>query len=73
MLFVIEERDGVDEGIPNPRGHTLVVVNIVFVILSTLLVAARWFTRVKIQRLIGPDDWFILSVVVSVRDLSNAF
>ena len=57
-------RDGVDDNVPNPRGHTLVVTNIVLVIISSLLVAARWGTRIIIHRKGGSDDLAILGALV---------
>ncbi|KAI4200221.1 MAG: hypothetical protein LQ350_004079 [Teloschistes chrysophthalmus] len=62
---------------PETRGPALTVVNIVFIILVVLVVALRFYTRLRITRSFGLDDWvigaslvptFALTVVVLVAD-----
>ncbi|KAL9583682.1 MAG: hypothetical protein Q9212_002569 [Teloschistes hypoglaucus] len=62
---------------PETRGPALTVVNIVFIILVVLVVALRFYTRIRITRSFGLDDWvigaslvptFALTVVVLVAD-----
>ncbi|KAL8706599.1 MAG: hypothetical protein Q9201_000346 [Fulgogasparrea decipioides] len=62
---------------PETRGPALTVVNIVFIILVVLVVALRYYTRIKITHSFGLDDWvigaslvptFALTVVVLVAD-----
>ena len=50
----------------------LVLVNLVMVILSTLIVAARFAARLSVHRGVGIDDWLILSVVVRFFASSRA-
>ena len=64
MAPLIRRDDAIHEGISNPRGDTVVIVNIILTVLSTLLVATRFYARIKVFRVIGPDDWTILAVAV---------
>lgn len=64
MAAMLFPRDAIDDGAPNPRGKTLVVVNIILVIISSFLVAARWATRITIHRKLGSDDYAILGALV---------
>lgn len=62
---------------PHTRGSALTVVNIIFIILVFFTVGARYYTRLRITRSFGLDDWviglsliptFALTVVVLVAD-----
>ncbi|KAL8689065.1 MAG: hypothetical protein Q9218_005173 [Villophora microphyllina] len=62
---------------PVTRGPALTVVNIIFIILVVLVVGLRYYTRIRITRSFGLDDWvigasliptFALTVVVLVAD-----
>ncbi|KAL8682389.1 MAG: hypothetical protein Q9186_001579 [Xanthomendoza sp. 1 TL-2023] len=59
------------------RGPALTVVNIVFIILVFLVVALRYYTRLRITKSFGLDDWVIgaslvptlaLTIVVLIAD-----
>ena len=65
MLSFRDQGDAVDEGVPNPQGHILVVVSAVFTVISVLLAIARWITRTRVHKMVGADDWVILAAVVS--------
>lgn len=45
---------------PVTRGAGLVVVNVIFLVLITVCVALRLYTRIAIKRWFGIDDWFII-------------
>lgn len=62
---------------PITRGSALTVVNIIFIILVFLVVGLRYYTRLRITKSFGLDDWviglsliptFALTVVVLVAD-----
>jgi hypothetical protein len=65
MEAAIFRRDAVDDGVPNPRGETVVNVNIALVTVATFLVIARFWTRVAINNMLGIDDWCVLVALVS--------
>ncbi|KAL8779319.1 MAG: hypothetical protein Q9213_006999 [Squamulea squamosa] len=44
---------------PETRGPALTVVNIVFIILVFLFVGLRYYTRIRITKSFGLDDWVI--------------
>ncbi|KAL8730098.1 MAG: hypothetical protein Q9166_004297 [cf. Caloplaca sp. 2 TL-2023] len=44
---------------PETRGPALTVVNIVFIILVFLVVGLRYYTRIRITKSFGLDDWVI--------------
>lgn len=62
---VLSKRDAIDDGVPNPRGDTVVTVNIVLVVIAATLVIARFWTRVVINNMLGIDDWCVLVALVS--------
>ena len=64
MSPILEIRDGVDDGALNPQGQALVAGSFGFGAIAALLVVARWIKRVKIYKLIGANDWFILEALV---------
>jgi hypothetical protein len=64
MAAILIARDGVDNGIANPQGRILVVVNIVMMAVAALAVAARFCARIKIFHKVGIDDWIILADIV---------
>jgi hypothetical protein len=41
---------------PNPRGQTVIVTSIVFMVLATTFVLTRLFTRLVIMKNAGLDD-----------------
>lgn len=52
---------------PPTRGSALTVVNIIFIILVFLTAGARFYTRLRITRSFGLDDWMIgLSLVCCI-------
>ncbi|KAL8664208.1 MAG: hypothetical protein Q9168_007955 [Polycauliona sp. 1 TL-2023] len=62
---------------PETRGPALTVVNIVFIILVFFVVGLRYYTRLRITKSFGIDDWvigasviptFALTVVVLIAD-----
>jgi len=62
---------------PLTRGSALTVVNVIFITLVFILVALRYYTRLRITKSFGLDDWiiglsliptFALTVVVLVAD-----
>lgn len=61
-------RDAIDNGAPNPRGHLLATISITFGVVSTVLIVARWVTRVTVNRSIGSDDYVITLAGVSVSE-----
>jgi hypothetical protein len=65
MSPVLAIRDAVDAGDPNPQGRVVVAVSILFGIVATIFVFIRWITRIRVYKLIGADDWFILAALVS--------
>ena len=69
MEAAIFRRDAVDGGVPNPRGDTVVNVNIALVAVATFLVIARFWTRVAINNMLGIDDWCVLVALVSKTPL----
>jgi len=50
---------------PITRGSALTVVNIIFIILVCIVVALRYYTRLRITKSFGLDDWVIGASVVS--------
>ena len=50
---------------PVTRGWALTVVNILFIILVFLVAGARFYTRLRITRSWGLDDWMIAISLVS--------
>ena len=64
-MAIIFGRDAIDEGVANPRGNTVVIVNIAMVTVAGALVVARFWTRVVVNNLVGSDDWSILGALVS--------
>ena len=66
MPLAIVVRDAIDDKAPNPRGHRLAVVSIIFGVISTVLIVARWTTRIILNRSIGSDDYVIAVAGVSV-------
>jgi hypothetical protein len=50
---------------PVTRGPALVIINVIFIALVLLTVAARLYTRLVIKRWFGLDDIFILIALVS--------
>jgi hypothetical protein len=50
---------------PKTRGESLIIVNAVFLGLTTLVVILRLFTRLVVRRWFGWDDVFIVLAFVS--------
>lgn len=49
---------------PDTRGPALTVVNIVFIVLVFIVVGLRYYTRIRITRSFGIDDYVIGASVV---------
>jgi hypothetical protein len=64
MAALLFPRDGVDQRLPDPHGHTLIVVGALMATLSTILVTARVITRLTITRPTGFDDYAIILATV---------
>lgn len=50
---------------PVTRGSALTVVNIIFIILVFVVAGLRFYTRLRITRSFGLDDWVIAASLVS--------
>jgi len=50
---------------PITRGSALTVVNIIFIILVCIVVGLRYYTRLRITKSFGLNDWVIGTSVVS--------
>jgi hypothetical protein len=50
---------------PHTRGPALLIVNLTFIAICTIMVALRMYTRVIVVRWFGWDDVFILFALVS--------
>ena len=61
----IVTRDAVDDAVPNPRGHMLATISIIFGVISSVLIIARWITRITVHRSTGSDDYVITIAGVS--------
>lgn len=48
------------------RGPELLAVNIVFCVLTGIIVLLRCYTRVFIVRAFGTDDWIMLAAMVYI-------
>lgn len=46
--------DAIDNGAPNPLGHFLATISIIFGVISTVSIIARWITRIILKRLKVP-------------------
>lgn len=53
---------------PVTRGPGLTVVNIIFIILVFVVVGLRYYTRLRITRSFGLEDWVIGISLVNSRD-----
>jgi hypothetical protein len=65
MAATLFKRDAIDDGVPNPRGDTVVNVNVALAVVATVMVVARFWTRIVINNMLGVDDWFVLTALVS--------
>lgn len=65
MGVMLYKRDGVDDGIPNPPGDLMVIVNSALVAIAGVLTIARFWSRIAISRTVGLDDAFVLMALVS--------
>lgn len=65
-LGVIPPPPGVNANIVNPEwnGQILDVVGILFLVLSTLFVVLRLYTRIRIVKNVGLDDYLIVVAVL---------
>ena len=50
---------------PVTRGSALTVVNIIFISLVFVVAGLRFYTRLRITRSFGLDDWVIAASLVS--------
>jgi hypothetical protein len=57
---------------PITRGDALVIINSIFIVLVTITVGLRMYTRLVIKRWFGIDDVFILLALVSTVTTSSA-
>ncbi|KIW29238.1 uncharacterized protein PV07_05063 [Cladophialophora immunda] len=67
------KRDAVDNGVPNPRGDTVVIVNIALVVVAAVLVIARFWTRIAINHMLGLDDWCVLMALFISITMTGLF
>ena len=67
---VLLERDAIDDGVANPRGDNVVTVNIALVVIASILVIARFWTRIVVNNMLGLDDWCVLVALVSKNQSS---
>jgi hypothetical protein len=51
---------------PHTRGPALLVINLAFIAICTIMVALRMYARVIVVRWFGWDDIFILFALVSI-------
>jgi hypothetical protein len=64
MAITLLQRDGINDGMSNPRGMLLIIVTTIFVALSTTMVVARLVTRWSITKPAGADDYVIAVAAV---------
>ncbi|OAP64664.1 hypothetical protein AYL99_00636 [Fonsecaea erecta] len=67
------KRDAVDDHVPNPRGDTVVTVNIALVVVAGVLVIARFWTRIAINHMLGVDDWCVLMALLIAITMTGLF
>ncbi|KIW67671.1 hypothetical protein PV04_06903 [Phialophora macrospora] len=73
MDAALFKRDAIDNGVPNPRGDTVVNVNIALVVVATVMVVARFWTRIVINHMLGLDDWFVLTALLIAITMTGLF
>ncbi|EXJ69959.1 uncharacterized protein A1O5_07032 [Cladophialophora psammophila CBS 110553] len=73
MGAILFKRDAVDDGVPNPRGDTVVTVNIALVVVAALLVIARFWTRIAINHMLGSDDWCVFVALLIAITMTGLF
>ena len=61
---MFQERDGIDDGAPNPRGASLSRLSIVLCCMAGTFVILRVLTRYFHGKLFGADDWLIVAAQV---------
>lgn len=69
VLFTWPQPNYVD---PVTRGPALIIINIIFVSLCTILLFLRLYTRIFVKRWFGSDDVFIILAYVSFTLIRNA-
>ena len=69
MWSFVSTAASLDDSAQNPRGVRLAHVSLALLAISFCFVAARWYTRFFITRVIGSDDWVISVAFVSCRIL----
>ncbi|ETI21969.1 hypothetical protein G647_06039 [Cladophialophora carrionii CBS 160.54] len=67
------KRDAIDYGLPNPRGDTVVTVNIALVAVAVVMVVARFWTRIVINNMLGLDDWCVLTALLIAITMTGLF
>ncbi|OAL29503.1 hypothetical protein AYO20_09143 [Fonsecaea nubica] len=71
--MILLKRDAIDDGAPNPRGDTVVHVNIALVVVAGILVIARFWTRIVINHMLGLDDWCVLMALFIAITMTGLF
>ena len=61
---MLQERDSIDDGAPNPRGARLSRLSIVLCCMAGIFVILRLMTRYLHGKLFGADDWLIVAAQV---------
>ena len=67
--------DGVQKPPPGGdqhRGHIIILVNVLFMVLASIAVALRVYVRIKLVPSMGIDDYTALVAWVSRETLKNA-
>lgn len=49
---------------PQTRGQGLTIINTTLVVVLVLVIALRYYTRIKLKNWFGLDDWFIGAALV---------
>ena len=72
-LDVIESWPPPNHANPTTRGYANIIANLILFPLVLLIVSLRMYTRLRISKSVGLDDWFIVAAVVclSFPDISE--
>ena len=63
---LLNGRDAIDDGDPNPRGQNLSRLSIAFAALTGFFVVLRLVTRYFHAKFFGPDDGLIVAAMVCI-------
>jgi hypothetical protein len=61
---LLQSRDAIDDGAPNPQGETLARLSIVFASLAGFFVILRLLSRYAYGKVFGADDVLIVGALV---------